>query len=895
MTFDRDMLERNVALLLSGAYRPAVPDPRFRRDLRRKVLAAAAAHGSRRLRLGSRGLIMAAAIFVLLAVGVVWWGPRWIGPAPEMELAGPSPTLETILARDGVAIRRADSRSWSHVPVEARRDGIDIETQTFELATSTKSPARLRLPGEASELVLLPGSRLSVETTGPSVSARLDSGRLVAVIDDGQATSGGGLVLASVAGDILATAGRIDVELVHPPEAKRELGAHDADVQIQSGMLVARVVLGENAHAVIDATEFHGGSTVYLQSAVVLWASPSADADADAADPARRAEPVSSRLAATEDTIADGVPDGASSRAADSGDDAAPGIATGVQALSGLVLDEATSIALDEFDVVLLERASYRDVVEPLTRAYRSPDGSFLWEGIDAGEYDVFIFADGHAVWRRDHVEIGRGTVEIEARLERGVTVRGRVIDAETGEPITRAVVFSETDAPLRYAFPLPSLLPRRHLRKAVTDDDGGFEIEHLREGVQVLRASHRRFAPGWSGRLVLAVGGVGVAPEIRLTRGGAVEGRVTDGSGEPRESATVIAVLVDRRPSSEVSTLSMGRTDDSGTYRIESLPAGQYVIVLGASIGTQSDQVVPLTVANDRTHIVDFLGKSEETLLSGRLLGADGELVMEPLEVSLERVESAAVSNEWEWTAAARAVDGRFEFRDVEPGRYVIYVGRRMEIGLSRQAVVEVAAATHVSVDVQLGASQVSGRVTDAATGQALSGTALLLEAIDAAYEQGRFVGRVMAEKGGSYSFEFVEPGLYRVLAIPPRRDLGVALAEAVSLPPSFHRTDIDIEIGPGGVLRVIARGHEGTPIEGVAIRLTDDAGREVRHDCHLAPTDGDAVTLRQIRPGLYDVEISAPGYVTARREIRIDARDRVDIALDLTQILPPDQGGNR
>jgi hypothetical protein len=121
-----------------------------------------------------------------------------------------------------------------------------------------------------------------------------------------------------------------------------------------------------------------------------------------------------------------------------------------------------------------------------------------------------------------------------------------------------------------------------------MTNSDGIYEIQ-VAPGIYYLHAVKSGFLPGTygeryagdPGRPVAVRGGsVSSSVDLRLLRGGAIEGRVIDARGEPVASVVVTAWRTDL--SEDISRAvdgSTSRTDDRGRYRLHSLPPGSYAV----------------------------------------------------------------------------------------------------------------------------------------------------------------------------------------------------------------------------------------------------------------------------------------------------------------------------
>lgn len=116
-------------------------------------------------------------------------------------------------------------------------------------------------------------------------------------------------------------------------------------------------------------------------------------------------------------------------------------------------------------------------------------EGGFRLTGLPPGVYDVVGAASGHAPARVNGIEVGSAVVEIELVMRVGGRISGRVTDAATGAPVSRARV--EIEGALAAG---PSVAPLR--TSTVSDDDGVFVLRGVEPGRRSIHAHAIGFAP---------------------------------------------------------------------------------------------------------------------------------------------------------------------------------------------------------------------------------------------------------------------------------------------------------------------------------------------------------------------------------------------------------------
>ena len=181
-------------------------------------------------------------------------------------------------------------------------------------------------------------------------------------------------------------------------------------------------------------------------------------------------------------------------------------------------------------------------------------------------------------------------------------SLRGFVVDAQTGSPVRRARVIAAGPGDTRVA--------------AVSDAQGRFVMADVPAGRYTLSVSKpghltsaygqtRHGAPG----IPIDVPGEIADAELRMTisRGGVIPGRIVDERGEPVPLAQVRALQykyepMGRRLSWAAAEGSNSATDDLGGFRLYGLPPGRYFVVaigppfpLPAALGPGTDVRLPL------------------------------------------------------------------------------------------------------------------------------------------------------------------------------------------------------------------------------------------------------------------------------------------------------------
>ena len=287
----------------------------------------------------------------------------------------------------------------------------------------------------------------------------------------------------------------------------------------------------------------------------------------------------------------------------------------------------------------------------------------------------------------------------------------GRVTVAGTGIPLRQAIVSASS------ARALP--------RDVVTNDDGRFELADLEPGPWHVTISRNGYVTRKSGqsrpfgrvRPIEVVSGQRVTFDVQLTRASAITGRLHDEFGEPVTAARV-NVLRPRMSGSRRYLEPVGQadqTDDTGAFRVHSLPAGEYYVTASARLAPL-DSVVQTTLSPTYYPGTGDFAAAQKVRVTA---GTDAFISFPLLPVRTARISGFIVTSqarpadaflsltsdaaEQEMPFGAGAVtreDGSFTMADVPPGNYTLVAELRS--GVSSIAEIGTVAVTVNGFDVE-------------------------------------------------------------------------------------------------------------------------------------------------------------------------------------------------
>ncbi len=284
----------------------------------------------------------------------------------------------------------------------------------------------------------------------------------------------------------------------------------------------------------------------------------------------------------------------------------------------------------------------------------------------------------------------------------------GRVVAADTGKPLHRAtVVVAAPDD--RFRMPPDG-------RRALTTDDGAWEIADLAAGKYVITVSKagyvktqygQRYARERARVVELRDAATLTRLDIQVLKAGVIAGRIGDEAGDPITPAVVNLQqvrYVDGVPTLQsvaegmMSVLMGGLTDDRGEYRIHGLGPGTYYVsaatdAISTGAPGQTSQLAatyypgtanvseaqPVTVgAGEELLNISFnLTRIRAAKISGVVVASTGE----PITAALRLKNTAALPLSGAETLSD--VSGRFTLADVPPGDYRLEVESARAFGM--------------------------------------------------------------------------------------------------------------------------------------------------------------------------------------------------------------------
>lgn len=776
-----EIVERNVARLLSRAYRPVAPDAAFERELRRRVderLSPVVAERAAIIHCADRELgrppfrvlglawsTFAVAAAVLIAFGIWSLFATWRADVGERE------TVSSILGRGAVAVSERPGEWRALEPV----DGTAHYTLAAHAAFETPSSARVVITaadGDALTLEANSGAECSVAGTQLAITlgrGALDASRAVA----------GEPWRFDFACD--ASHRRATIELA--------AGRLELDAAFTSGCARAKLSADGRAELAFeswrDALE-PGGARELCASTLV---------------PPPRADSARTGVGSEPDSVAV-----AQSATAD---------------VVGEVFDVASGQPLEDFRVVLAPLLTLPRPSQARSTDFEAAHGRFEIAEVEPGDYVVWVGAPGRAYFATAVVNLGEQPFELRADLPLGISLAGRVVARADGRPIEGALVLSENDVPA-------SLTPLRvddgaplGIDVETTDASGRFQLDHLRSRATRLRVYAPGFAPAW-----VPCEGTSGDVEVSLTPAAKLVGRVENADGAPEAEHVVLVVPMDSTQY-PVYWSQQTVTNDAGEFTVADLPALACVVVHLGNLREPS-QWAPIpavryvTTVEGATQRADFVAPGRGARLFGRVLDGAGTALAGRVLTLVPA--GSGPGDPTRWRMASVDAEGRYDLGGLDAGSYELYLSLRAPMEVLFQTEVGLDRDQERELDVHTGSAVLRGRAVGEPDRTPVANVVWILNRrVDG---ESRFAARVLGDSDGAFEVPLLGDGEYELTALPQDGVHAMASSGVVKVAGGVAPEPIELALGFGLRVAVVVRAVDGTAATGATVHVVDERG---------------------------------------------------------------------
>ena len=513
------------------------------------------------------------------------------------------------------------------------------------------------------------------------------------------------------------------------------------------------------------------------------------------------------------------------------------------------VVVPADDIEIEVFQWIrVLGTVQDRDTGDPIPRF--SLITGRLYENVTAisdskGQFDVeisddvyFLFvcilASGYSFWVSELIHV-EGTDELKVdlgviELEPTVSVRGRVLDQDTRNPIEGATIYQDDSRLGTRARAIQISSWTSWNVRTTTDAEGEFQLDGLSATASAIRVG----AAGYSG-VSQTIEDFSQPLEIELKPSGSISGQVISLSGEP--------------VAARISYSGGSIRSDDGSFRFVR-PAGTYRYKAYAESGTS--KVVEVTLETGESVegvrlVIEVIGRVSGTV--------SGLLDEETAQVWVEGIGGGIIEY--------GVTNGAFELTGVPQGHHV--VGSKTSLGREQQGTVVIDESMVGRVElVYSGSSTLSGRLIASARG-------LVDHKIRAVPEDSTLpVVQTRTVRDGSYRLEGLVNGNYQ-LEVPMHDFVQQVVVQGDTY------SDLHVQAN-----RLSGKVLGSGSMEGAEVRLIGGIEGEKISLWTKVRANG-SYLFKGVPSGTYTIQITHPDYAEVSQQVDVyEERVKVDLQID-------------
>ncbi len=499
-------------------------------------------------------------------------------------------------------------------------------------------------------------------------------------------------------------------------------------------------------------------------------------------------------------------------------------------------------------------------------------EGKCTIEHLAAGRYEFEIQHEEFATKeRRVRLKEGEVRKEVKVALDKGLTVRGRVVTKDDQRPIEDATVFMNESGEEFWGYD-----PDDAEFRAETGPDGAFALEHVAPGRYRLIVQHpdyplfkqkQRFKKSSNEELI-----------IKLSAGGRIVGTVTDVGGTPQPEITVMIITFG-------SDADEVETDENGYYVIDRLTPGSYRLMLTPDEGffeEGSTEVKRAVVRDGQDTRVDFVVGGGAavfgTVRRGGLPLAGARLMTMAKGTSFLNLSGSVGSS---ITDEA----GQYRIEELQPGTYTLYVTSAKVEWMTRHDFT--IGEENLLLDIELGGGEIGGIVYDE-LGQPLEGATLSLmpEVKDSDRMAGLFSlfmmgrGSNSTDASGAFAILDVSPGSYRLYV---QHEGYVTQLTAIEKEAGRDVPPLQFRLQKETAVTGCVRTPTGKLPDYLFVAVCDEKGRVLTGNNVAVDADTGEWKLGGTGPGKFVITAKASGYAPVSKEVTISGEQDTRVNLDL------------
>ena len=490
--------------------------------------------------------------------------------------------------------------------------------------------------------------------------------------------------------------------------------------------------------------------------------------------------------------------------------------------------------------------------------------GAFRFDNLPPGRPGLLsVAALGFAPARRPATAPADGLAIV---LGKDGTLRGRVADADTGDPIRDFSVSWYNRPPggggRGFGGGGGGPLAAGAGSQDVHSDDGTFEVEGVPPGTWTVTAAAPGYRPADVAGVEVAEAEVKEGVALGLHRGGTVTGRVTDAvTGGPVANASVSFAAAGASPGGGLASPA-ATTDADGRFTLDNLPAGKSTITASQpDYETASKDVDPSATPD----VTIGLGRGAE--ITGAVVAGSGGAA--PSGVTVQLTPEGDTGGPGSQTTQADS-GGAFHFDHLSAGRY----------RLSAQSKTATAAPQEL---VLADGQNMDGVQVPLASGAQLDGTVSGLPAgklggVNVTATGNAYRATAVTGDDGKFTLQSVPSGVIRLTATTAILQ-GRSTAQTVEVPDDA--TELPVEIAFQGASRLSGLvSRSGKPLPGLTVAAVPDPPDGSGQRYSGMTDDAGQYALEGMSDGGFMVSVNGQG-ASYRKSLQVSGDTNGDIAL--------------
>ncbi len=495
--------------------------------------------------------------------------------------------------------------------------------------------------------------------------------------------------------------------------------------------------------------------------------------------------------------------------------------------------------------------------------AVTDTNGNYSVSNLAPGNYVAIALANGFQSAIAGATVVANVSTEVNFTLQSNPgSIGGKITNANTGSPIQGARVEVRI-------ININGVV----IETIFTDNQGDYLATLLEPGNYTVVAFADGFQFG-SGSTLVQAGQTSIVNIALLPNPGRIIGIISDattGIGIP-------GALVNITLSGAFITTVV--TDNSGSYTVEGLSPGNYVVEATAN-GFQNGFVGAIVSPNITTPANIQLEKNP-----GAIFG-----YVEPrvpgVIIKLFTNHSVLIST------VVTDGNGNFRFDNLAPGEYVVTASHLNFATKAEGATVLAGEETQVIFNLDELPGSISGNVTNRTTGEPIPNARIQVQDLNE-----KIIGTVFTDSNGNYSIGGIPSGTFFVIA---SADNFSTATRGVNLTTGQDLIDINFRLqeAPGGISGTITNAVTGGVIEGATVEVRLAGTQTVVASTVTSPFGN--YLIENLLPGKYTIGVTKSGFGEGTRGVIVITGETTDGSLSLNPVFGQisgyilDQDGNR